>query len=58
MQVQLRYFAIVREKLGRADETRKVEQGTTAGELFDQLAADYPALEPMKRATMLMVNQE
>jgi molybdopterin synthase catalytic subunit len=58
MQVQLRYFAIVREKLGRADETRKVEVGTTAGELFDELAADYPALEPMKRATMLMVNQE
>jgi molybdopterin synthase catalytic subunit len=58
MQVQLRYFAIVREKLGRSEETRRIEQGTTAGELFDQLAVDYPVLEPMKRATMLMVNQE
>ncbi len=58
MQVQLRYFAIVREKLGRAEESRHIESGTTAGELFDQLAKDYPALVPMKRATMLMVNQE
>jgi molybdopterin synthase catalytic subunit len=58
MQVQLRYFAIMREKLGRAEETREVISGTTAGELFDELAKDNPALEPMKRATMLMVNQE
>jgi molybdopterin synthase catalytic subunit len=58
MQVQLRYFAIVRETLGRAEETRAVEPGTTAGALFDQLAMDNPKLQPMKRATMLMVNQE
>lgn len=58
MQVRLRYFAVVRETVGRADEEREVEPGTTAGALFDQLAGEHPRLAPMKRATMLMVNQE
>src|SRR5579884_1261206 len=58
MQVQLRYFAIIRETLGRAEETRDVPPGTTAGALFDLVAAEQPRLAPMKRATLLMVNQE
>ncbi len=58
MQVHLRYFAIIRETLGRAEETREVPAGTTAGALFDLLATDEPRLAGMKRATMLMVNQE
>ena len=58
MRVTLRYFAIVRETLGRAEEEREVPAGTTAGGLFDLLAAEEPRLGGMKRATMVMVNQE
>ena len=58
MNVRLRYFAVIREALGRSEETRVVAEGTTAGELFDQLAAEQPRLAPMKAATLLMVNQE
>ena len=58
MRVTLRYFAIVRETLGRAEETRDVPEGTTAGALFDILAGEEPRLAPMRRATMVMVNQE
>lgn len=58
MEVRLRYFAIVRETLGRTEETRTVDPGTTAGELFDLLARETPRLAPMRPATMLMVNQE
>jgi molybdopterin synthase catalytic subunit len=58
MQLQLRYFAIIRETLGTAGETREVPDGATAGEVFDLLVAESSRLAPMKRATMLMVNQE
>jgi molybdopterin synthase catalytic subunit len=58
MQVKLRYFAIIRETLGRTEERWEVADGTTAGALFDLLAAEAPRLAGMKRATMLMVNQE
>lgn len=58
MQVHLRYFAIVRETLGRSEESREVPAGITAGDLFDRVAADTPRLAALKRTTMLMVNQE
>ena len=58
MQVRLRYFAIIRETLGRTEETLEVADGETAGAVFDRLAAAEPRLRPMKAATMLMVNQE
>jgi MoaE-MoaD fusion protein len=58
MKVKLRYFAIVREAFGRSEETRDVPDGTTAGALFEMLATEVPRLTAMKRAVMLMVNQE
>ena len=58
MKIELRYFALVREVLGRGRELRTVADGTTAGALFDDLAAEQPRLGPMKATTMLMVNQE
>ncbi len=58
MRIQLSYFAIIRETLGRQEETRQVAEGTTAGDLFDELSTEQPRLAPMKRSTMLMVNQE
>jgi molybdopterin converting factor subunit 1 len=58
MKVRLRYFAILRESLGRSEETREIAEATTAGELFDAVAAEVPRLAGMKRSVMLMVNQE
>ncbi|HEY8446740.1 MAG TPA: molybdopterin converting factor subunit 1 [Thermomicrobiales bacterium] len=58
MQVHLRYFALVREVLGRSEETRDVPSGTTAGELFERVLAEAPQLAGLKRSVMLMVNQE
>jgi len=58
MRIQLRYFAIVREALGRATETREVPTGTTAGELFAAIVAAEPRLAGASRATLLMVNEE
>jgi molybdopterin synthase catalytic subunit len=58
MKIRLRYFAILRESLGRAEETREVADETTAGQLFDVIASEAPRLAGLKRSVMLMVNQE
>lgn len=57
MRVRLRYFALVRETLGRDEESREIATGATAGSLYDAVAADHPRLVGMKPATMLMVNR-
>jgi MoaE-MoaD fusion protein len=58
MNVRLRYFAILRETLGKPGESREVPEETTAGELFDLIASESPRLAGLKRSVMLMVNQE
>ncbi len=58
MKITLRYFALWRELLDRAGETREVAPGTTVGALFDELTAAQPRLAALRGATMLMVNQE
>lgn len=57
MQIEMRYFAIVREAIGQASEQRQVAEGTTAGQLFDALVAEFPRLERMRPLTMVMVNR-
>ena len=58
VRITLRYFAAVRESLGRGEETREIEPGTTTGVLFDTLVAEEPGLGAMRSSTMLMVNEE
>lgn len=58
MQVTIRYFAIVRETVGRTEETRELPEGTTVGELLDRLIAEHPRIGGMRRSLMLMVDQE
>ncbi|CAA9543153.1 MAG: hypothetical protein AVDCRST_MAG73-2146, partial [uncultured Thermomicrobiales bacterium] len=58
IHVHLRYFASVRELLGRGRETREVPTGTTAGGLFALLAGDEPRLAALRETTLLMVNRE
>lgn len=57
LTIEMRYFAIVRETLGRAEERRTVADGASAGEVFDGLVAEEPRLARLRTATMLMVNQ-
>jgi molybdopterin synthase catalytic subunit len=56
MDVDVRYFAMIREIVGRASEQRTVAEGATAGDLFDALAAEHPRLERLKPIVMPMVN--
>lgn len=58
MQVKLLYFAIVREAIGRSEETRTVNAGCTLEQLFDQLAEDEPAVRRLRPSLLFMVNEE
>jgi molybdopterin synthase catalytic subunit/molybdopterin converting factor small subunit len=57
MDVDIRYFAMIREIVGRSRERRTVAEGATAGDLFDVIAADHPRLERLKPVVLPMVNQ-
>jgi molybdopterin converting factor subunit 1 len=58
VNVNIRYFAIIRELLGRSTENRQVADGSTVGQLFDELTAQHPGLDRMRPVTMMMVNQQ
>lgn len=58
MRINLRYFAIVRETLGRSNEVRELPDGATVGDVLNLLDAEAPRLADMRRSMMLMVNQE
>jgi molybdopterin synthase catalytic subunit len=57
INVDLRYFAAMREALGRSSERLSVPPGTTAGALLDRLVAEQPKLDRMRSVVMVMVNQ-
>jgi len=57
MDIDIRFFAIIREILGRSTERRHLPDGATAGDVFDELTRENPRLERMKPVTMLMVNK-
>jgi molybdopterin synthase catalytic subunit len=55
--IHLRHFAIVREAVGAARETRTYPEPTTADAVFSELADAHPALAGLRRSIMVMVNQ-
>lgn len=57
MEIEVRYFAMIREMVGRSSEKREIPDGKTVGELFDALTGEHPGLERIRPVTMLMVNQ-
>ena len=58
MLVTVRYFASIREVVGQRSEVREVPDATTAGELLEQIVRDYPAIDGLRRASRIMLNQE
>lgn len=58
--VKMRYFAILRQSLGRSAEERTVAAGTTARQLADAILTDVGGarLAALRASTMVMVNEE
>ncbi len=58
MRVQVLYFAVVRERLGRDAEAVEVPAGMTVGALFEELARRSPELGGLRGVLKLAVNEE
>ncbi|HVL25573.1 MAG TPA: molybdopterin converting factor subunit 1 [Thermomicrobiales bacterium] len=58
MNITVRYFAIMREQLGRSVETLDIAPGTTAGDIFAIATRETPRLAGLRRAVMVMVNED
>ena len=55
--VTVRYFAMAREAVGRAQDEMEFNEGVTAGDVLDAVVHGNPALAGGRRSLMLMVNQ-
>lgn len=51
------YFAMFREHFGASTAHVDVPAGTTAGQMFDLVTAQHPALAGMRASTLVMVNE-
>ena len=58
MNITVRYFAIMREQLGRSVETLDIAPGTKAGDIFAIATRETPRLAGLRRAVMVMVNED
>ena len=55
--VQMRYFAIVREQLGKSKETIELADGSTVGDALDLVLAENDRLKNAQSSLMVMVDQ-
>jgi molybdopterin converting factor subunit 1 len=58
MTVRVLYFAVVRERLKRSDESVDLREGATVDDLLDELERRYPALASLRGACKIAVNQD
>ncbi|MFN8628698.1 MAG: molybdopterin converting factor subunit 1 [Candidatus Binatia bacterium] len=58
MNVQLRFFAAVRERLRRAEADWDIPEGATVQDLWQSLTAQYPQLQPLGSSITFAVNRE
>ncbi len=57
MKVKVKFFAILREKVGTGEVTKEIREGSTVGELWQALKRDYPKLTPVEMRLLYAVNQ-
>ncbi len=57
MKVRVKFFAILREKIGAAEMTRDIEEGGTVGDLWRALQKDYPKIDVPGIRLLYAVNQ-
>ncbi|HEX6463275.1 MAG TPA: molybdopterin converting factor subunit 1 [Vicinamibacterales bacterium] len=58
MHVTIRLFARLREVAGASELTRTVADGSTAGDAWQALVAEFPALADHTRSLSVAVNEE
>jgi molybdopterin converting factor subunit 1 len=58
MRIKVRFFASLRERLGRSEEIREVPPGATVAVVWDGLMREHPELAAMERSLAFAVAQE
>jgi len=58
MEIHVRFFASVRERLNRSEASCSVAMGATVSDVLDQLCQQYPALEIVRGSLSVAVNRE
>jgi MoaE-MoaD fusion protein len=58
LHVKLLYFAVVRELIGQAHETRSVAPGQTLEDVFTNIASEHPRIQRLRPSLLFMVNEE
>jgi molybdopterin converting factor subunit 1 len=58
MRIRLRFFASLRERLGRSEEIREVPAGATVETVWEMLKRERPELAVIERSLAFAVAQE
>ncbi len=58
MIVQLRFFASLRERVGRSEAEWTLADGATVADLWSALCTAYPQMAPMSASMSFAVNRE
>jgi molybdopterin converting factor subunit 1 len=58
MKVKVKFFAVLRERVGLSEITKEIGEGCTVGELWEALQRDYPKLAPVNMALLYAVNRD
>jgi len=58
MKVRVKFFAILRERVGAGEITKEIENGSTVAELWKALQQDYPKLNVPGIRLLYAVNQD
>ncbi len=58
MRIRLRFFASLRERLGRSEEIREVPAGATVATVWELLKQEHPELARVERSVAFAVAQE
>ena len=58
LQVNLRFFAMVRERLGESERTILLPSGSRVQDVVEYVQREFADIAPLFRASMLMRNQE
>jgi len=58
MQVVIKYFAMMRERLGVAEESLELDEGASVRAVYDHVALRAPELQPLLDRSMIMRNHE
>lgn len=58
MKVTLRFFAIVRERIGESERVVELPDGSRVSDLLEWIGNEFAEIAPLFRTSMVMLNQE